>query len=191
MSGGTPNHYKQLLRLIIYIRNTRNHKLKMIPKKDECNWTFNCFCDSDWAGDENDHKSVSGWLIKLNGCVICWGSRKQNLTSLSSTEAEYIAVSEVAKEILFAKTVLEFIGDKEITFPITINCDSTGAIYLSNNQESRRTKYLDTKVHFIRQYVEDGVIKLNFIKSEENLADTFTKNVNNKSILENYPYLTS
>lgn len=191
MTKGTDANYKQLLHLVRYVDSTKNYQVKIIPSDKNDKWILTCYTDSDWAGDEDDRKSVSGWLVKLNGAVICWGSRTQGLTSLSSTEAEYIAVSEVAKEVLFAKTVLEFVRGKEIKLPIVMNCDSTGAIFLSNNQESHRTKYLDTRVHFIRDHVENEVIKLRFVTTDENLADPMTKNLNKKGILEKHPYLTS
>ena len=111
MEKGTNQNFKQLIRLIKYIKNTRDHQLKLIPDNKNEHWSLNDYSDSDWAGDENDRKSVSGWIVMLNGEIICWGSRKQSLTSLSSTEVEYIAVRDISKEILFAKTVLEFIGD--------------------------------------------------------------------------------
>ena len=108
-------------------------------------------------------------MIKLNGAVVCWGSRKQTLTSVSSTEEEYVAISEMCKEILFIKSVLEFIEKMTINLPILIFCDNEGAIYLSNNHESRRTKHIDTKIHFIRDYVENGTVIIKFIASEDNL----------------------
>ena len=86
-------------------------------------------------------------------------------------------------------SVLNFIGNKITTLPITIMCDNTGEIFLSSNQESRRTKYLDTKYHFVRDYVENGVVKVVYIKTEDNLADPFTKNVNSASINSKFSYL--
>ena len=79
------------------------------------------FSDSDWEGDKYDRKSVSGFLVLLNGAAICWGSRKQSLTSLLSSESEYVAVSEICKEILFIKNILEFINQIKIDLPILVN----------------------------------------------------------------------
>ena len=70
-----------------------------------------------------------------------------------------------------------------------MNFDKSGAIYLSNNQESRKTKYLDTRIHFVREYVEDGVIKVKYVKTSENEADPFTKNVNEKTLKRCHQYL--
>ena len=97
--------------------------------------------------------------------------------TLSSTEAEYIAVSEVCTEIIFVKQILEFLGIK-IDYPITICCDNVGAIFLASNaKNSQRTRHVDIRAHYVRQYVEDGTVKINFVKSEDNVADAYTKNV--------------
>ena len=93
--------------------------------------------------------------------------------------------------ILFARNILMFMSNRKINYPILIYCDNAGAIFLTANRESRRTKYLNTKYHFIRQYVEDKIIKFIFVMSEENLADPFTKNVRSIDFEEKFPYLTS
>jgi len=96
--------------------------------------------------------------------------------TLSSTEAEYVSISELAKEILFVKQVLEEMGI-ELEYPIVIEVDNVGAIYLANNHTtSQRTKHVDTRYHFVRNYIEDGILKIVFVRSEDNDADVFTKN---------------
>ncbi len=96
--------------------------------------------------------------------------------TLSSTEAEYVSISELAKEILFVKQVLEEMGI-ELEYPIVIEVDNVGAIYLANNHTtSQRTKHVDTRYHFVRNYIEDGILKVVFVRSEDNDADIFTKN---------------
>ena len=96
--------------------------------------------------------------------------------TFSSTEAEYYGISECAKELIFIKHIVESMGIK-IKSPITIKTDNVGAIYLSNNYTtSQRTSHIDVRVHFVRQYIEDGIFKIEFINSEENDADIFTNN---------------
>jgi hypothetical protein len=95
---------------------------------------------------------------------------------LSSTEAEYFGTSEIAKEVIFAKQVIESIGI-QLIFPIKVKVDNVGAIYLANNYStSQRTKHIDIWTHFVREFIEDGIIKVIFVKSEDNDADIFTKN---------------
>ena len=87
-----------------------------------------------------------------------------------------MALSEICCEILFVKMILEFLGEK-IEYPITVYCDNVGAIYLAYNAKiSTRTKHVDTRIHFVRHYVQDGTIKIKFVRSEDNDADNFTKN---------------
>ena len=110
------------------------------------------------------------------GCLIAWKSRAQKHVTLSSTEAEFVAVSDVCTEILFVKMILESLGIKVKT-PITVHCDNVGAIFLSYNAKiSQRTKHIDTKYRFVGEYVEQGIVKIVFVKSENNIADIMTKN---------------
>ena len=73
----------------------------------------------------------------------------------------------------------------EIELPITIRCDNVGAIYLANNHStSQRTKHIDIRTHFVREYIEDGIIKIIFITSEDNDADIFTKNTSEELFIK-------
>ena len=119
---------------------------------------------------------------------LSWVSRSQKTISLASTHAEYNAITELCKELIHVKHLLEFIQINP-TLPIIIRCDNQGAIYLSKNQESRLSKHLDIKVHFIHSYVESGVVHIIFVRSEDNLADGLTKSCGMEGYTKNYPYL--
>ena len=98
--------------------------------------------------------------------------------TLSSSEAEYIAISEAVKEIRFIYYLLDSIGIK-VELPIVVRCDNVGAIFMAENSSSGvRTRHIDTRYHFIREHIEDGFIKIVFVRSCENVGDIFTKNVN-------------
>ena len=97
----------------------------------------------------------------------------------STTEAEYMALSEVVKELKFIVQLLQTMTI-EVELPITVHVDNVGAIWLSNNlTTSIRTKHIDTRTSFVKEYQEDGKIIIKFVKSEENDADIFTKNTTN------------
>ena len=114
----------------------------------------------------------------MNNNLVAGKSRSQKNITLSSTEAEYVAISEVCNEIMFVKSVLKFLG-VEVKLPIEINCDNVGAIFLSYNPKtSNRTKHIDVKFHHVREYILDGTIVIKFVKSENNDADIHTKNTN-------------
>ena len=180
--GATAEHMKDLMRVIKFAIDTKHKVLvyKVLTMKEN-KWEMKAFCDSDWAGDADDSRSITGFCIFLNGCLISWKSRGQKTVTLSSSEAEYVAVSEVCTEVLFIKTIMDFLG-LEISLPITVFCDNIGAIYIANNPKNNgRTKHINVKYHFIREYVIDGTVQINFVRSEENLADPFTKNVSRDS----------
>ena len=135
-----------------------------------------CFVDSDWAGNTGICKSISGWCIFLHKNAICWGSRSQKCTTLSSSEAEYVAIGEIIEEILYVVQIKEILK-MEVTLPVVVQVDNIGAIYMSNNAISRRMKHIDTRFHLVREHIEDGILKIQFVRSCNNTADIFTKNV--------------
>ena len=139
------------------------------------------YCDSDYAGDKESRKSVTGYGVYLQGCLIAWKSRGQKTVSLSSSEAEYLAIADVCTEIIFKRNILCFLG-VEIDYPIVVRCDNIGAIFLSYNAKtSQRTRHIDIKDHFIREYVDQGIVKIIFVKSEDNVSDTWTKNTDQQT----------
>lgn len=114
--------------------------------------------------------------MHLYGCLVAWKSRALRTHALSSTEAEYLALSEVCCEILFIKQLLEFFG-RDVDYPIIIHCGNVGAIYLAHNaKNSRRTKHINLKAHFIREYVEDDTIKIIF-SDRKKTTQTFGRKI--------------
>ena len=148
-------------------------------------WKIVAYCDSNFAGDKNTWLSVTGFFIYIGNNLVSWKARGQKSITLSSTEAEYVAVSEVCAEIIFLGNLLNFLGVK-IDYPITVRCDNVGAIFLSYNaKNSNRTKHADIRDHFVRQYVEDRIVKVIFVQSAENEVDTFTKKMFKKHATKN------
>ncbi len=134
-------------------------------------------CDADYSGDKNTRLSISGFVIYFCNVPISWRSKSQRSVTLSSTEAEYVAITDYAKETLFMKQVLEFLN-VEVKLPIMVHVDNIGAIFLANNKvTSQCTKHIDVRYHFIREYIEQGVVKIIFVKPKDNDADLFTKNL--------------
>ena len=94
-SNPTPDHIAAAKRVLRYLQYTSALHLTFVKNVES---QLEGYSDSDWAGDKDDSKSTSGYLFTLAGATICWKSRKQKLIALSSTEAEYIALTEAAKE---------------------------------------------------------------------------------------------
>lgn len=164
------NHAKNILR---YIRGTIDMKL-VYTKNHQAN-TLIGYSDSDWAGDRNDSKSTSGYVFKLYGNTISWASRKQPTVSKSSTEAEYMALTEAISECEWIKKLLV---DLKVKFEDTVAIyeDNTSCIKIAEEpREYKRMKHLDVKYMFVRDFVQKKKYNLIQISSEDQLADIMTK----------------
>lgn len=132
--------------------------------------------DSNYATNKDDRRSVSGAIYTIGGTTTNWMSKTQSSTTLSTTEAEYFAISMATQEIRFTQMLLEEIA--ECVYPGVILEDNTGAIFLvKNRQVGQRTKHIDVRHHYVREHCDAGRLAVKFVRSEENEADIFTKNV--------------
>ena len=133
------------------------------------------FCDADYAGDRIERKSTSGNYQFLGENSISWASKRQATIVMSTAEAEYISVASCCTQLLWMKDQLE---DNQINAnSIPIYCDNTTAICLSKNPilHSRAKHNIEIKHHFIRVYVQKGILDIQFIDIEHQWADIFTK----------------
>jgi Reverse transcriptase (RNA-dependent DNA polymerase)/gag-polypeptide of LTR copia-type/Zinc knuckle len=178
MDSASWGSYQELLRVIKFVDDTKSFGLKVQPRfDDDLEWNLKIFCDSDWAGDPETRISVTGFVIYLLDVPVCWRSKSQKGVTLSSTEAEYVAISEAVKEVKFVYYLLCDLHIK-VKLPIVVKTDNIGAIFMSENASTGvRTRHVDTRYHFVREFIEDGFIKVEFVRSVENDADIFTKNV--------------
>ena len=175
LDGATQAHYKAMLRVIKFVIDTELYGLRIQPHGNQP-VEIVAYSDSEYGGDRDTRVSVYGYKVYMNGALISWKSKSGKSVTLSSTEAEYFACSEAAKEVMFVKNVLETMGI-EVKLPMIIKVDNTGAIYLANNYTAgQRTKHIDIRVHYVREYIHDGIIKIEFVRSENNDADILTKN---------------
>ena len=109
--------------------------------------------------------------------AIYWRSKAQKLVTLSSSEAEYVALTDCVQELIFVRNLLYSIQVK-YGETIVVHVDNMGAIFIANNfSATGRTKHIDTRLHFVRELVEDGTITIKYVRSMDNVADIFTKNV--------------
>lgn len=180
LDGSTEASFKEMLRVIKYILDTKDMGLRIEPtltKSADEPWDLVCYSDSDYAGDPDTRRSVSGYILYVKGVPISWRSKAQRSITLSSSEAEWFALSEATKEIMFVLQLLESMHIK-VQLPITIRVDNIGAIWMSQNANaSARTKHIDIRTKYVNEYCEDGVLKIIFVKSAENDSDIMTKNL--------------
>lgn len=132
------------------------------------------FCDSDYAGDLDKRRSISGYTFVSSGGAISWKSNLQAVVALSTTEAEFLSMTEAGKEAIWLKGLSSEFGYKQELMELF--CDSQSALALAkNNVHHERTKHMATKLGFLRENVEDGKLQVLKVHTSENPADVFTK----------------
>jgi hypothetical protein len=136
------------------------------------------YADSEFAGDTQTRVSLGGHILFVIGVpLLVWRSKAQKGVTLSSTEAEYVAMSEAAREVKF---VVQLLLDLYIPvrLPVTIYCDNVGAIFLSGNATtSVRTRPISTRAHFVREIILDAYLTIKFCRLRDVVADGFSKNI--------------
>ena len=170
-SKPTKRHLEAVKRAFRYLLGT-THMGLWYPK--ETSMELTAYADADHAGCQDTRQSTSGGAQFLGNKLVSWSSKKQMNTSISSTEAEYIAMSSCCSQILWMRSQLSDYGFKFNKIPMY--CDNKSVIALCcNNVQHSRSKHIDIRHRFIREQVEKGVVELYFVKTEYQLADIFTK----------------
>ena len=162
-------HWMLVKRIIRYLKGTIDLGLLYCKDGD-----FETYCDADYAGDKETRKSTSGVVCKYASAAITWQSKRQQCVALSTTEAEYVSAASAAKEMVWLKKL--FIECEEDIVNYDLMIDNMSALKLIKNPEfHQRSKHIDVKYHFVRDLYEKGEINVEYIKSEEQTADVFTK----------------
>lgn len=165
-------HYDAAKKVLRYLQGTHDYG---IWYKHGGNGNMEVYTDSDFGGDVNDYKSTSGYVVLWDGAAVAWQSKKQSIVTLSSTEAEYVAASTCACQVIWIHGVLSDLGIKEKECS-TIWCDNTSTIKLSKHTVFHgRCKHIGVRYHFLRDLVEDGVVALEYCGTKEQVADIMTK----------------
>ncbi|KAH9716025.1 protein kinase domain-containing protein [Citrus sinensis] len=165
-------HLEAVHKILRYLKSTPGRGL-LFKKSDQR--SVEVFTDADWAGSISDRRSTSGYCTFLWGNLITWRSKKQNVVARSSTEAEFRAMANGVCEVLWIKRVLGELK-LDIEAPMRLFCDNRSAISIANNPvQHDRTKHIEIDRHFIKEKLENGVICMPFIPSEQQTADVLTK----------------
>jgi hypothetical protein len=163
-------HWNAAKRVLRYLRGTLDHGLTFKKTGEK----LRGYVDADWAGSTDDRRSFTGYSFILASAAISWEARKQRTVAMSSTEAEYMALSDGTKEALYLESLLEELGLKSA--PVVIFNDNQGAQELVRNPVYHpRTKHIDTRHHFVRDAYEQKKITPNYLSTEEMTADVLTK----------------
>jgi hypothetical protein len=169
----TEEHLSKALYICRYLLGSANYAMVL---NGPSNGGLMAYADSDWASDPNTRKSTTGYMVKLAGAVFSWSSRAQKTIALSSTEAEYMSLSDTCRQLLWVKSLMSELGIE--LSPIPLFGDNQGAIFLASNPvQEKRIKHIDLRYHFIRDVVQNKQVELFFIEGANNPADLFTKNL--------------
>jgi len=165
------SHMMALKRIFRYLVDTPRYGI-WYPKGSS--FILNGYTDADWAGDKDDRKSTSGACQFLGRSLVCWSSKKQNCISLSTAEAEYVAAASGCTQLLWMRQTLKEYG--VICDKVPLLCDNESAIKIAYNPvQHSRTKHIEIRNHFIRDHVARGDIELIYVPTKDQLADIFTK----------------
>ena len=182
-------HYIAAKGILRYLKGTINFRITY-SKHSPFGFSPDVYSDANWAGDLVTRRSTTGYVVMVAGGAVHWSSRRQPTVALSTTEAEYMALTETAKHVMWVRSLLPTFDstsssstsshsslNKALPSPPTIiKGDNEGSIALAKNPgDHKRTKHIDIRHHFIREKVAEGTVILEWVPTAENVADVFTK----------------
>jgi len=168
----TQEHFDKALYICRYLVGTADYDLQY---KRSGNGLI-AYADADWGSDTNTRRSISGNLVMLADGAISWTSKAQKTIALSSTEAEYMSISDASRQLVWIHSLL---GELKIPIKSIPLCgDNQGSIFTAANPVTeKRTKHIDIRYHFIREVIDSGIVTLHFVETNNNSADMLTKNL--------------
>jgi hypothetical protein len=175
MSAPCEEHYQALKRTLRFLRGSVSRgliyrRVSGSPVNQLC-----AFADASW-GDQANSRSTAGHLVFLNGGPVAWRSKVQSVVALSTCEAEYMAITEASKAVLFLRSLVEELGFPQATIPVF--GDNQPSIHLALNPSvTPRSKHIAIRYHFVRDLVSAAVIGLRYIPTTDQIADAMTKNL--------------
>ncbi|KMQ85184.1 integrase core domain protein [Lasius niger] len=171
MAKPTAGAWQQIKRILRYLKGTTSMG---ITYRANGNQELIAYSDADYANCVQTRKSTSGLVLILANGPVVWTSQQQQIVARSTTEAEYVAAAEATKQVLWLRNLLKSIDIDQST--TTLYVDNQGALKIVENQEHhRRTKHIDVRYHLIRDHTMKKDITVDYVPSEEQLADILTK----------------
>ena len=172
MSASTLQHILACKRVLRYLKATEDYGLKFSTEEE---MRIKGYTDTDWACDIDDRKSIGVYCIYFGNNLVSWSSKKQTVVTRSSAENEYRALASASAEITWIQSLLKELKIKCTTLPV-VWCDNVSATGLAKNHVYYlRTKHIELDMHFVRDKVLAGELEINYIPSEEQIADILTK----------------
>lgn len=173
LSNPGKNHWEAAKWILRYLNGTRNYGL-LFGRGCDNGSVIQGFVDADFAKDLDKGRSITGYAFMVLGSLVSWKASLQHVVALSTTESEYIALTEGVKEAIWLKGFVSELGIDNVQ--AVVHCDSQGAIQLSRNSIfHERTKHINVKLHFIRDIVQSKEIEIKQVDTKDNAADMLTK----------------
>ena len=173
LSNPSAEHHIAADRILLYLAATKSRALQLGGGDH-----LQVASDASFADNTLDRKSSQGYAIKLFNGLIAWRASKQDTVTTSTTEAELLALSQVAKEAIFISRLLRELQVKLSQSTITIQCDNKQTIRLVTEEISKlqtKLRHVDIHNHWLRQEISSGKITVVYVQSAEMIADGFTK----------------
>ncbi|XP_068331609.1 uncharacterized mitochondrial protein AtMg00810-like [Pyrus communis] len=171
MHSPLESHFVAVKRILQYLRGSMSLGLCFKPGLLD----IKAYTDADWAGDPNDRRSTTGFVVFLGCNPISWSSKKQHTVSRSSTEAEYRAMATTTAEVVWLQQLLQDLHLPCPDIPL-LHCDNISAMALATNPVLHsKAKHIEIDCHFVHERVQQGSIMLQFVNSADQHADIFTK----------------
>ena len=168
-------HWQAVKWILRYLRGTTDVGI-IYDRSNNTSGSVIGYVDSDFAGDLDRRRSLTGYVFTFASGAISWKAALQSKAVLSTTEAEYMAATEAVKEAIWLTGLVEDLGlERKL---VTVFCDSQSAIDLTHNPKyHEKTKHIDVRAHFIRDVIAEGAIAIIKIATAENPADMMTKTI--------------
>ena len=176
-SDPSESHWTAVKNILKYLRRTKDMFLIYGGLEDDL--IISGYIDASFQTDKDDFRSQSGYVFCLNGGAVSWKSSKQATVADSTTEAEYIAASDAAKEAVWIKKFISDLGVvPSIINPVDVYCDNNGAIAQAKEPRShQRSKHILRRYHLIREIIDRGDVKICKVSTDDNVADPLTKSL--------------
>ena len=165
--------YCDAVRVLRYLQGTLKYGILM-RISGRASWDITVYTDADFSNDVGDRKSISGYATQIDGNTIAWGSSKQSMVAQSTSEAEYVAMNEGAKDLMWLRGLCQEL--KQEVEPPLLWCDNMATVYLSMKPgKHNKFKHVDNKYHYVRHLVEDKRLVTEHCPTTVMTADIFTK----------------
>ena len=181
MENPTTTHFKAAKRILRYLKGTINFGLFYSTTND---YKLVGYSDSDWAGDVDDRKSTTGFVFFMGDTAFTWMSKKQPIVTLSTCEAEYVAATSCVCHGIWLRNLLKELGWPQEK-PTKIFVDNKSAMALAKNPVFHdRSKHIDTRYHYIRECITRKDVQVEYVKSQDQIADIFTKPLKHEEFIK-------